>query len=239
MARVKVSNDLLHKKLSVFRLSETATLFVLFGFFFQPVLNVPKNLSLPNPALCAERKIHFRLGDNGYYLSWLERDTKNLFLNWLDARNWCRDRCMDTISMESKEEVKVVKLLMKQSNVKYVWTSGRLCDFKGCNDRTDLKPLSTNGWFWSGSGAKLRPTNERSELNDWSYTGALKVPQPDSREKKKGYEESCLAVLNNYYNDGIKWHDVGCHHIKSFVCEDSPNLLQHARRINTNSNLNF
>jgi len=239
MARVKVSNHYTCQRLLrklVFRLFSTTLL--LFGFF-QPVFNVPKNLSLPNPSLCAERKIHFRMGTNGFYASWLEKDTRNLFLNWLDARNWCRDRCMDTISMETSDEIKTVKLLMKQANVKYVWTSGRLCDFKGCDDREDLKPLSINGWFWSGSGAKLRPTNEKSELNDWSYTGALKVPQPDSREKKKGYEESCLAVLNNYYNDGIKWHDVGCHHIKSFVCEESPSLIQYARRINTNPNLDI
>lgn len=29
---------------------------------------------------------------------------------------------------------------------KYIWTSGRLCDFKGC-DRPDLQPVSVNGWW--------------------------------------------------------------------------------------------
>lgn len=68
----------------------------------------------------------------------------------------------------------------------------------------------------------------------------LNVPQPDNHDKKQGgYEESCLAVLNNYYNDGIKWHDVGCHHVKSFICEDSPDLLKYARGINKNSRLRF
>ena len=25
------------------------------------------------------------------------------------------------------------------------------------------------------------------------------------------YDEACLAVLNNKYNDGIQWHDVPCY----------------------------
>ena len=25
------------------------------------------------------------------------------------------------------------------------------------------------------------------------------------------HDEACLAVLNNRYNDGVKWHDVACH----------------------------
>jgi len=214
------------------------TLTLLAGFF-QPALNVAKNLSLPNPSLCASRRSHFQLGSTGYYVSWLEKDTRNLFLNWLDARNWCRDRCMDLISLETAQEIRRVKQLMKQNNIKYCWTSGRLCDFPGC-DRSDLQPLEVNGWFWSASGGKLRPTNEKSELNDWSYTGRDNLPQPDNRDKKLGsYSESCLAVLNNYYNDGIKWHDVACHHVKSFICEDSPSLLKYARSINNNPKVRF
>lgn len=89
-------------------------LLLLFGLF-STVDAVPKNLSIPEPALCASRKSHFRLGSSSYYVSWLEKDTRNLFLNWLDARNWCRDRCMDLISMETADEINTVKLLMKAS----------------------------------------------------------------------------------------------------------------------------
>lgn len=53
--------------------------------------------------------------------------------------------------------------------VKYIWTSGRLCDFKGC-DRPDLQPLSINGWFWTAVLQKLAPTTDRSQ-NDWSESG--------------------------------------------------------------------
>ena len=35
-------------------------------------------------------------------------------------------------------------------NVPYFWTSGRLCDFDGC-DRPDFFPKNINGWFWSAN----------------------------------------------------------------------------------------
>ena len=44
--------------------------------------------------------------------------------------------------------------------------------------------------------------------------------------------EPCLAVLNNFYNDGIKWHDVACHHEKPFICEDSEQLMNFVRSRN-------
>ena len=40
--------------------------------------------------------------------------------------------------------------------------------------------------------------------------------QPDNREG----DETCLAVLNNFYNDGVKFHDVSCHHRKPVICEE-------------------
>ncbi len=40
-------------------------------------------------------------------------------------------------------------------------------------------------------------------------------PQPDNREGN----EFCLAVLNNFYNDGVRFHDVSCHHLKPIICE--------------------
>lgn len=139
-----------------------------------------------------------------------------------------------------------------------------LGNFNGC-DRPDLQPPNENGWFWSGSGAKIGPTSQRN-TGDWSYTGGYGQVQPDNREAAQGNlnffqfltrqsqdfqfncikihnfwffasfsvgnDESCLSILNNFYNDGIKWHDVACHHIKPFVCEDSDELLNFVRSRN-------
>ena len=107
------------------------------------------------------------------------------------------------------------------------------------------------------------------------------VAQPDDREHRQGGdEEACMAVLNDFYGDGlyfeylylyfhifcvypavrplkaiqlhtierwktiakkiyvlsknkkrlfhqgIKWHDVACHHEKPIICEDEPGHLR-------------
>lgn len=46
------------------------------------------------------------------------------------------------------------------------------------------------------------------------------------------HDEACMAVLNNRFNDGVKWHDVACHMRSKLVCEDSDALIQRALREN-------
>jgi hypothetical protein len=41
-----------------------------------------------------------------------------------------------------------------------------------------------------------------------------------------------LAVLNQFYKDGVNWHDVACHHVKHIVCETNDNLLNYVRATN-------
>jgi hypothetical protein len=31
--------------------------------------------------------------------------------------------------------------------------------------------------------------------------------------------DSSNRLQNNFYNDGVKFHDVSCHHIKPTICE--------------------
>lgn len=120
--------------------------------------------------------------------------------------------------------------------VPYIWTSGRLCDFKGCENRRDLEPKNIYGWFWSATRQKMAPSNQVPNnfgFNPWSQTGHKKVRQPDNAEFEiNGTNESCLAVLNNVYNDGIAWHDVACYHEKPFICEDSDELLNYVASTN-------
>lgn len=121
-------------------------------------------------------------------------------------------------------------------DVPYIWTSGRLCDFKGCENRPDLEPKNIYGWFWSATRVKIAPTNKIQpgwNYNPFSQTGHKKVPQPDNAEFDiNGTTESCLSVLNNVYNDGIAWHDVACYHEKPFICEDSKELLDYIAATN-------
>ncbi|CAG0886338.1 unnamed protein product, partial [Darwinula stevensoni] len=173
--------------------------------------------------------VHETQNGRKYFFSWLHPQTRNLQVDWLDARNICRRHCMDLVSLESPQENVYIQNKIRDGNQPYIWTSGRKCDFQGC-DRPDLQPTIINGWFWSGSGVKMFPSNQRFP-GTWSHTGGGNRPQPDNRESSDGSgfgeEESCLAVLNNFYRDGIVWHDVGCSHKKPFVCEDSDELKRY------------
>ncbi|KAK4290883.1 hypothetical protein Pmani_036267 [Petrolisthes manimaculis] len=192
-----------------------------------------RQLIRPDPKACAGRVKHAATFRNGhyYFFSWTHGPTRQHERDWLDARNICRKHCQDLVSLETQDEANFVYESMRQNNVKYIWTSGRKCNFDGC-DRPDLQPNIVRGWFWSGSTGRISPTDEKSGawIGDWSNTGGSGQPQPDNREQAEtGNDEACIAVLNNFYNDGVKWHDVACNHVKPWVCEDSEELLRFAR----------
>jgi len=131
---------------------------------------------------------------------------------------------MDLVSFETRQEYDWVKGFI-DGGVPFFWTSGRKCNFDGC-DKPEFFPKLINGWFWSANQVKMPPTNG-NEFNDWSHTGGNGVAQPDDREHRQGgEEEACMAVLNDFYGDGIKWHDVACHHEKPIICEDEPGHLR-------------
>ncbi|ODM99338.1 Collectin-43 [Orchesella cincta] len=198
----------------------------------------PRFLALPDPVKCSRRPKEFFYEGHWYFFSGNTTRYRNSEVDWLEARNACREYCMDTVSMESQEENDIIFQLIKSGNLKYIWSSGRLCDFKGCKERPDLQPVTVNGWFWSGSGTKMASTNSIPkgwDYQPWSFTGNNKRAQPDNAEYDiNGTPESCLAVLNNVYKDGVHWHDVACYHPKAFVCEDSDELLRYARATNPN-----
>ncbi|XP_075235867.1 uncharacterized protein LOC142332987 [Lycorma delicatula] len=196
-------------------------------------------LEPPVPHLCAQRKLHEKFQGKGYYFSWKDQATDKQEEDWLGARNWCRTRCMDLVSLQMSNKNDYIKSHLIRDNVKYIWTSGRLCDFKGC-ERPDLQPPNINGWFWSSELQKLSPTTDRAQ-NDWSQSGGIGRPQPDNREQiqQNGPPESCLAILNNFYNDGVHWHDVSCHHRKPWVCEESESLIKYVQYTNPQLRITF
>merc|ERR1712080_396979 len=145
-------------------------------------------LSLPDPDKCAQRPKHFEHGGHSYWFSGDEENFTDRKVDWLDGRNICREYCMDLVSLETPTENELIEDFLVKNDLPYIWTSGRLCNFKGC-DREDLQPPTVNGWFWSGSGVKMAPTNSTPpgwSYQPWSYTGhktqfeARNVSQPDN-----------------------------------------------------------
>ena len=153
----------------------------------------------------------------------------------------CREYCMDLVSLETPSENDLIQDFLLENDLPYIWTSGRLCNFAGC-DRDDLQPVAVNGWFWSGSGVKMAPTNSTPpgwSYQPWSPTGhktAIEghmVAQPDNAEFDiNGSAEACMGILNDIYSDGIKWHDIACYHSKPFIYEDSDQLLEYVESLN-------
>jgi len=202
----------------------------------RPLLNKPKL------ELCKKRKFHEKYGGHHYFLSWREPWNKFEDWDWFNARNFCRERCMDLVSFESPEEYRRFATMMHFENISSIYTSGRKCNFqnKGC-DSNHLQPINVNGWFWADGNTRIPPTNQPSRLTFWSRTGEAGVRQPDNYYGKQAgpmenvrdksgltveglqefYDEACLAVLNNKYNDGIQWHDVPCFFRSKIICEDS------------------
>lgn len=183
-------------------------------------------LALPIAKDCRDRILNGEFNGTRYFFSWKYEPTKDMKVTWFQARNVCRRHCMDLVSLETSEENEYVKDQLIKSAIRYTWTSGRKCNFDGC-DRADLQPTIINGWFWSGSGIRLGPTNNTLD-GDWGTKGGDGKNQPDNRELRvtNKNDEACLAILNNFYNDGVVWHDIACYHKKYFVCEDNPKLLK-------------
>ncbi|XP_018022260.1 uncharacterized protein LOC108678359 [Hyalella azteca] len=202
-------------------------------------------LALPELELCQTRPKHWQFNNHWYYFSWddpsnIETDPATgqpagKKVNWLDARNECRKRCMDAVGMETLQENNMIFKFLESRNVTYIWTSGRLCDFTGCETREDLKPINIKGWFWSNTNQKIPPTNAvipTWNIQPWSAAGHFGGPQPDNAEFQiNNTTESCLGVLNNIYDDGIKWHDIACYHKKPVICEDSDVLIQYIEAV--------
>jgi len=129
-----------------------------------------------------------------YLLSW--REGRNGFSHGA-ARSYCRGRGMRIVSLDNLQKAQHFLDLVERNNVPYFWAGGQISSDKRTltweNGRRE--GISRGRFPWSTQGSRGR--------------------QPDG-----GFgSENCLAILNNVYNDRVKFHDVGCEHTKPTVCE--------------------
>lgn len=146
-----------------------------------------------HPHRVYSRRIDYTLGYSEYHFSWRHDGGHNY--PWNQANAYCSQLGpgWEGVSIESVEEDKFISSVVGGARLRYIWTGGFFKD---------------SHWKWT-SGERFLGLN-------WSHTGGLGKNQPDNREDGK---EFCLAVLNNFYHDGITWHDVACHHEKPIICE--------------------
>ncbi|XP_037077013.1 pulmonary surfactant-associated protein D-like [Pollicipes pollicipes] len=141
-----------------------------------------------------QRPVQFPQGDQpDYIISWRDVDPIRQY-SWNEADEECRSRGRRLISLQTAEKDAFAVSEIKSADIPYIWTSGTKQD----------------GLFFWGDGSLLP-----SGYTNWSKTGGAGRPQPDNNEGS----ENCVGVLNNFYDDGIVWHDIACHHRKHFICE--------------------
>lgn len=127
-----------------------------------------------------------------YLVSWKGGCTK---FTQSEGAAFCRSVNMRPISLDSPAKEQEFADLVQRDGQKYFWTGGKV----NHGNRPSIS--------W--------PNRRTTTSNLWSDTGALGVRQPDNREGN----ENCLAVLNNFYSDGVRFHDVACSHKKPIICE--------------------
>jgi len=122
-----------------------------------------------------------------------------------EARAYCNSMNMEPVSLDSPAKQDAFNRLIAQDAQRYFWTGGIV----------DHPNKVVN---WANSAATPVPFSASAH---WSHTGGAGLPQPDNRAAGENppNPETCLGILNNFYADGIKWHDVACHHKKPTVCE--------------------
>jgi len=122
-----------------------------------------------------------------------------------EARAYCNSMNMEPVSLDSPAKQDQFNRLIAQDAQRYFWTGGIV----------DHANKVVN---WANRAATPVPFAQSAH---WSHTGGAGLPQPDNRAAGENppHPETCLGILNNFYADGIKWHDVACHHKKPTVCE--------------------
>jgi hypothetical protein len=64
--------------------------------------------------------IHEKLNGKGYFFSWKDPRTATVEEDWLGGRNYCRQRCMDLVSLETSTENEFIKRRIVEGKVRNI-----------------------------------------------------------------------------------------------------------------------
>jgi len=138
----------------------------------------------------------------GYVVTWKIGCSK---FQQHEAKEYCESMGMEPVSLDTPAKQDQFNRLIAQDAQRYFWTGGEV------DHANEIVR-------WNNRAAA--PVRFADSAH-WSHTGGADLPQPDNRAAGEDppHPEVCLGILNNFYADGIKWHDVACHHKKPTVCE--------------------
>ena len=101
-----------------------------------------------------------------------------------------------------------------------------------------FQPYNIRGWFWAATLATMGETNvfNGRKFNGWSSSGPGGRAQPDGILKQDGFgQQACMALLDNFFNDGLAWHDTKYDIVFRFSLESSINLFSGVTTEDTSS----
>merc|ERR1711936_912727 len=127
-----------------------------------------------------------------FLLSWREDETS---FTWDEAKKYCSMKGMMMVSLDNPAKREHLLQVVADDGAPYFWAGGKVS-----LDKTLLR--------WVNGMVEEIVRGD----HPWSHAGT-RGAQPDGQRA-----EHCLAVLNNFYNDGVKYHDVGCKHRKPTIC---------------------
>merc|ERR1712128_112750 len=154
----------------------------------------------PDSSLCRTRESHWKFGGKSYIYSGrsklLANEKKETVTTGAkgveftavtrtagEAADWCTQRCMGLVSLETEEEWKLISKKMEGYGAPFVWTSGHICDRESggdsCYTVEELQPRIINSWYWSASGVRINSTDRVPQgwsANPWGKGGVLSCP---------------------------------------------------------------
>merc|ERR1719270_478793 len=163
----------------------------------RPVVSAPEQPAAPavsSTSTSSGGSANHQYQGRSYLLTW--RNGQNGFSHSA-AKSFCRSQGMRMVSLDNIGKAQHFMNLLESDNAPYFWAGGNIS-----SDKRTLR--------WE-NGRSERISRGRFP---WSMEG-LHGPQPDGGPGS----ELCLAILNNVYNDRVKFHDVGCSHRKPTICE--------------------
>jgi hypothetical protein len=162
----------------------------------------PQNSISGGTSKCAAAAPNHFYNGQGYVVTWKIGCTS---FEQHEAKEYCNSMGMEPVSLDTPAKQNEFNRLIAQDAQRFFWTGG-------------IVDHANQVVGWSNPASN---TIRFSDSLHWSHTGGAGLPQPDNRAAGENppHPETCLAILNNFYADGIKWHDVACHHKKPTVCE--------------------
>ena len=91
---------------------------------FDPSITIPNSFGKNNHLLLFIGPFNFTLNGHGYFYSGWVEEHKSDKVDWLEARNTCREYCMDLVSLETPTEDEMIKEFLTKGREKNLYLSG-------------------------------------------------------------------------------------------------------------------